>query len=562
MTATPPASESSAPPLVAIVAHDHGATIAECIRAVVAEPGLPLDLVVWDDGSSDRTAAIARDLAPTLGFRFVSEPRLGLPQVLSRLAALAGERDLVLVHGDAIVATPRWLQRLATTAAAHADTGVVGAMTLFPDGRIQSAGRLLVHALGSRDHHANLGWLDRPAPDTTEVRPVDSVYATLALFRRSALTATGGFDPRFGPAWLVDDDFCTAVRAKGFEVVCDHGVAVVHRQARPDARKPALPMLHGQWRAKWGWHPEFPNLGAIRARWGETRLCWRIGSRLLGPALPPAAPVEVVMVTWNSLARLRRCLASLAATDYPDLTVHLLDNGSTDGTREFLHDLPATGYRWPLRIETLPCNIGLPPALNLLVARTTAPLVARLDDDVELPAHWLTRLTEDLRAHPYAGCVGPKVVNLGRPGLQNAGEPWCHPLPAVDDGRFDYLAYANHVRGCCNLYRRHAFTVAGLFDVRFNPSQFDDPDHHLALRAAGFDILYDGRIAVAHHLGAGADTTRKGAANQRGNLIKLQGKWGDDAFAVLDRGIELAGRIIEDLRPTPLRGTSPFPAQR
>src|SRR5262249_21151127 len=109
-------------------------------------------------------------------------------------------------------------------------------------------------------------------------------------------------------------------------------------------------------------------------------------------------------------------------------------------------------------------------------------------------------------------------------------------------------ARAIHVRGCCNLYRRDVFARCGLFDLRYSPSQFDDPDHHLAVAAAGFEILYDGRVGVVHKLNNRLDRSYAALSNQQGNAAKMYGKWGPDVFEVLERSLDLSreGRYLPD----------------
>ena len=46
--------------------------------------------------------------------------------------------------------------------------------------------------------------------------------------------------------------------------------------------------------------------------------------------------VSVLIVTWNSAQYLQQCFASLERQDYRDLKVVVVDNASTDGTRDLL----------------------------------------------------------------------------------------------------------------------------------------------------------------------------------------------------------------------------------
>jgi hypothetical protein len=87
-----------------------------------------------------------------------------------------------------------------------------------------------------------------------------------------------------------------------------------------------------------------------------------------------------------------------------------------------------------------------------------------------------------------------------------------------------------------------------MFDLRYSPSQFDDPDHHLAVAAAGYEILYDGRVGVVHKLNNGLARSYAALSNQQGNAAKMYGKWGSDVFEVLEKSLDLSreGRYLPD----------------
>lgn len=64
-----------------------------------------------------------------------------------------------------------------------------------------------------------------------------------------------------------------------------------------------------------------------------------------------AQHVTAVVVTYNRLSLLRRCLAALCAQTVQGFTVLLVDNASTDGTAEYAQSLTMPGlvYRNPGR---------------------------------------------------------------------------------------------------------------------------------------------------------------------------------------------------------------------
>lgn len=497
-----------------------------------------------------------------------------LARAINVAIASTGNRDIVRVHADVVVENEDWLTLLAEAAASQPRAGVVGARLIYPDGRIHSEGRSLISGAGFHLWHRNLKAYQPDSGTNGVPQEVDGVPGAMAYYRREAISSAGGFDERYGNTGIEDDDFCISARNRGFKVYVHPRVRGVHytrcwapssENVFPDSEaivkevawqgRLAGEMRHARtWEAKWGWDPYYPDLHEIRRLYGHTEICWRIGESMRFRSASSTPVVDCCIVTWNNLALLKRTLESLAKTNYPTdrLRVFITDNASSDGTRAYLGEL-AKNYPFSIEVQTLAVNTGAPIGLNFAIVRGSGELVARLDDDIVLPSNWLRPLVDNFVIRPFTGCVGPKILNDDDhrtiqcaayrhfPGLFGHEDE-------VDSGQADYLARTVHVRGCCNLYRRDVLDHCGLLDPRFSPSQFDDPEHHITLAVAGYDILYDGRVAIVHKLNNGLAQSRSAISNQRGNAIKMYGKWVPEIFEILERSIDLSreGRYLPE----------------
>lgn len=111
----------------------------------------------------------------------------------------------------------------------------------------------------------------------------------------------------------------------------------------------------------------------------------------------------MIMVTCNRLELTKIALASLQATvDLNEIDLHIIDNGSTDGTAMWLTDqhLPAT---------LLENNIGCPRALNMALQEWRKPSqhIIKMDNDVEiLTQGWLGRWLDFLNNVPDVAVIG------------------------------------------------------------------------------------------------------------------------------------------------------------
>jgi N-acetylglucosaminyl-diphospho-decaprenol L-rhamnosyltransferase len=108
--------------------------------------------------------------------------------------------------------------------------------------------------------------------------------------------------------------------------------------------------------------------------------------------------VSVVVVTYNALPWLERCLDSVRGVE----TV-VVDHGSTDGTRELVRE------RFPEVMLAEQENRGLAFGWNTGVSRTSGRYVLLLNSDAWLDAGALDALVAFADAHPGAAVVGPRL---------------------------------------------------------------------------------------------------------------------------------------------------------
>ena len=201
-------------------------------------------------------------------------------------------------------------------------------------------------------------------------------------------------------------------------------------------------------------------------------------------------------------------LPSLAAQDYGDHDVLVVDNGSTDGSVAYLRE------RWPqVEVLALPENLGFAPAVNRAIEATESELVALLNNDMELEPQWLSALVDELDRHPEAGSATSKLLDFNRRDvLDGTGDTlaWTGNANRRGQGDPDTGAYDSErevFSPCAGaaLYRRRVFEDVGLFDEDFF-AYVEDVDWGFRARLRGWGCRYVPE-SVAYHLGAA--TTRR-----------------------------------------------------
>ncbi|MFT3706178.1 MAG: glycosyltransferase [Archangium sp.] len=128
--------------------------------------------------------------------------------------------------------------------------------------------------------------------------------------------------------------------------------------------------------------------------------------------------LTVVLPARNAEATIDLALSSIASQTFDDFTVLAIDDGSTDGTAARLHDWAKRDSR----ITVLSTGgVGLVRALNLGLAQTTTPLLARMDaDDESLPERFAVSVQALSENPDWAGVgTGVEIVRADRPPSPN-----------------------------------------------------------------------------------------------------------------------------------------------
>ncbi len=215
---------------------------------------------------------------------------------------------------------------------------------------------------------------------------------------------------------------------------------------------------------------------------------------------PPS--VSVVIPSWNGRRQLEGVLESLEAQEYDDFDTIVVDNGSSDGSVEFLAE------RWPqVRVLALEENHGFAGAVNRGIAASESEYVALLNNDVELEPGWLAATTTVLRREASAGSVASKLLEWSRRNvLDGAGDlvgwdGYCvrRGKGERDRGQYDGSPWVLSACAAAALYRRRALQEVGLFDERFF-AYIEDVDWGLRAQLAGWNCFYE-HTAVAYHVG-------------------------------------------------------------
>ena len=213
---------------------------------------------------------------------------------------------------------------------------------------------------------------------------------------------------------------------------------------------------------------------------------------------------SVVIPNWNGLRFLPTYLNALRNQTYCDFETLVVDNGSTDGSRERIaKEFPE------VRIVALETNRGFAPAVNAGIRAARGDVVVLLNNDTEADSHWLEEIARALETNPNAGMVACKLKLFDkRDYIHSAGDfyrvdgiPGNRGVWEQDRGQYDD---ARGIFGGCGgavAYRTTMLAEIGAFDEALG-SYCEDVDLNWRARLAGYSIVYAPRAIVYHMVSA------------------------------------------------------------
>lgn len=225
---------------------------------------------------------------------------------------------------------------------------------------------------------------------------------------------------------------------------------------------------------------------------------------------PANAPLfSVVILNWNGRHLLEECLDSVSSQSFRDFEAIVVDNGSTDGSVDWLKDR----YGDAVSTVALPSNLGFAGGNNAGIRVARGRYVILLNNDTAVDPGWLGALSDAVRRHRDAGMFAPKILNYyRRDEIDNTGHliypdgmaRGRHRLEK-NDGRFDEEGEVLSPSGCAGCYSRRMLDEIGLLDDAFF-AYGEDVDLGLRGRWAGWNCTYVPSAVVYHKYSATSGT--------------------------------------------------------
>lgn len=206
---------------------------------------------------------------------------------------------------------------------------------------------------------------------------------------------------------------------------------------------------------------------------------------------------------------LENCIKSLLADTSSDFHICIVDNGSTDGSKEWI----AASYP-QIQLISLSENTGFCKAVNCGIENTKTPYVILLNNDTEVEYGFVKALEDAIEREETVFSVSAKMVDLyHKERLDGAGDLYCALGWAFARGKGKaadrYYTKSQEIFSACGgaaIYRKELLDCIGVFDEN-HFAYLEDCDLGYRAQLFGYRNFYE-PSAVVYHAGSGVSGSR------------------------------------------------------
>ena len=189
-------------------------------------------------------------------------------------------------------------------------------------------------------------------------------------------------------------------------------------------------------------------------------------------------------------------------TAYPNYELIVLDNGSTDGTVEYLNEV---NERKDPRVKIIinPENSGFAGGNNIAIDQATGEFIMLLNNDTVITKGWLTNAVKHMENDPKCGMCGAVTNSIGNEAMIGVNYKNLKELASF---AFQYTRIHNNetytnvdrLAMFCTLIRKDIMDKYGKLDANYQVGMFEDDDYAQVVKSAGYKLIIAEDVFVHH----------------------------------------------------------------
>ncbi|MDP4092254.1 MAG: glycosyltransferase family 2 protein [Bacillota bacterium] len=209
--------------------------------------------------------------------------------------------------------------------------------------------------------------------------------------------------------------------------------------------------------------------------------------------------ISVIILNWNGKQHLSECIASVQNQTYKNYEVILVDNGSTDGSQDFIKS------NFPdVNLVCLDRNYGFAKGNNLGIEASQGEYIVLLNNDTRVEVDWLENLHKCISTDPAVGFCASKMISYyDNRVIDSAGDGFAVCGAGFKRGHGDipdrYMEN-DYVFGACAgaaIYKREMLDRIGFLDENFF-AIYEDSDLSFRAQLAGYKCKFAANAVVYH----------------------------------------------------------------
>ncbi len=216
--------------------------------------------------------------------------------------------------------------------------------------------------------------------------------------------------------------------------------------------------------------------------------------------------ITIVIPNYNGLDFMEPCMDALKRQTCQDFDVLVVDNGSTDGSVEWLK-------RRQINSVFLKENTGFSCAVNVGIRKAVTPYVILLNNDTEAEPEYVAELLRAIERSPKIFSVSPRMIQMyQKDKMDDAGDMyslmgWAYQR-GVGQEVERYNKPCNIFSACAGaaIYRREIFAEIGYFD-EMHFAYLEDIDVGYRAKIFGYYNRYCPAARI-YHVGSGTSGSR------------------------------------------------------
>lgn len=218
--------------------------------------------------------------------------------------------------------------------------------------------------------------------------------------------------------------------------------------------------------------------------------------------------IAVIIINWNGKCLLEECLNSVESQNYDNFKIIFVDNGSSDGSVEFIKE------KFPkVDVMELKKNTGFAKANNIGIHKAFEDpgieYIALLNNDAIVEKNWLSEMMKIIKQDERIGSVAPKIKKYYKRNIIDSignaihldGGGVSNHINKIDNGQFDNIKKLFGPSGCAALYSKKM-----LEDIEINSDFFDsdffayfeDIDLNWRAKLKGWKCFFAPKAVVYH----------------------------------------------------------------